>query len=80
LQSAFLRGTRYSLFIGAPLATLLLVYADPFLRYWMGPEFARESARVLQVIMLLFIVCIPERMAYNVNIAYARMKGCCLLR
>jgi O-antigen/teichoic acid export membrane protein len=75
LQRTFLRGTRYSLLIGAPFAALLVAYADPFLRHWVGPDFAREGAVALQVIMLQFLVCIPERMAYNVNIAYARMKG-----
>lgn len=75
LQRTFLRGTRYSLLIGLPLAALLIAYAAPFLRHWVGDDFAQAGALVLQVIMLQFVVCIPERMAYNVNIAYARMKG-----
>lgn len=75
LQRTFLRGTRYSLLIGIPLALLLIVYAALFLRHWVGDDFARVSAPALQVIMLQFLICIPERMAYNVNIAFARMKG-----
>lgn len=75
LQRTFLRGTRYSLLIGLPFAILLIVYAGPFLRHWVGEEFARISGPSLQLIMLQFLICIPERMAYNVNIAFARMKG-----
>lgn len=75
LVSTFLRGTRYSLLIGAWPALLLVVFADPFLRHWVGADFARVSAPVLQLIMLQFLVCLPERMAYNVNIAYGRMGG-----
>ncbi len=75
LRSTFLRGTRYSLLIGIGPSVLLAVYAAPLLRHWVGEDFARESAAVLQVIMLAFLFCIPERMAYNVNIAHARMRG-----
>ncbi|HMP77609.1 MAG TPA: hypothetical protein PKE12_15040 [Kiritimatiellia bacterium] len=75
LRSTFLRGTRYSLLIGIAPAVLLIAFAEPFLRHWVGADFARISAPVLQLIMLQFLLCIPERMAYNVNIAFARMKG-----
>ena len=75
LQSTFLRGTRYSLLVGIGPAVLLVAYAVPFLRHWVGESFARESAPVLQLIMVQFLLCIPERMAYNVNIAHARMRG-----
>lgn len=75
LRSVFLRGTRYSLVIGVGPAVLLIAFADPFLRHWVGASFAEVSAPVLQLIMLQFLVCVPERMAYNVNIAHGRMKG-----
>lgn len=75
LHATFLRGTRYSLLIGIGPAILLIVFAEPFLRHWVGEPFARASAPVLQLVMLQFLACIPERMAYNVNIAYARMRG-----
>lgn len=75
MQSTFLRGTRYSLLIGAAPAVLLIVYARPFLLHWVGEEFVRTSATVMQLILLQFILCIPERMAYNVNIAFGRMKA-----
>lgn len=75
LQSTFLRGTRYSLLIGIAPALLLIAFARPFLLHWVGEDFVRISAPVMQLIMIQFIFCIPERMAYNVNIAYGRMKG-----
>lgn len=75
LRSSFLRGTRYSLLIGALPALLLVVFAEPFLHHWVGQDFARVSAPVLQLIMLQFLFCLPERMAYNVNIACGRMGG-----
>lgn len=75
LHRVFLRGTRYSLMIGAWPAVLLVVFAGPFLRHWVGEDFARVSAPVLQLVMLQFLVCLPERMAYNINIAHGRMRG-----
>jgi len=75
LQSTFLRGTRYSLLIGLAPALLLILYARAFLLHWVGAEFVEGSAPVMQLIMFAFILCIPERMAYNVNIAFARMRG-----
>lgn len=75
LQSVFLRGTRYSLLIGLLPAGLLIGLAEPFLRHWVGADFARVSAPVMQLLMVQFMLCLPERMAYNVNIAYGRMGG-----
>ncbi len=75
LQATFLRGTRYSLLIGLAPALLLVVYARTFLLHWVGEEFVQISAPVMQLILIQFALCIPERMAYNVNIAFARMKG-----
>jgi O-antigen/teichoic acid export membrane protein len=75
LRATFLRGTRYSLLIGAFPALALAVFAVPFLRHWVGEDFARESAPVLQLIMVQLLLCLPERMAYNVTIATGRMGG-----
>lgn len=75
LKSIFLRGTRYSLLIGAWPALLLILMAKPFLAAWVGDDFARISAPVMQLLMIQFLICLPERMAYNVNIAHGRMGG-----
>lgn len=75
LHSVFLRGTRYSLLIGNLPALLLIGLAEPFLQHWVGADFARVSAPVMQLLMVQFMLCLPERMAYNVNIAYGRMGG-----
>lgn len=75
LRSTFLRGTRYSLLLGAYPALTLAFFAGPFLTHWVGADFANESALVMQLIMVQFLLCLPERMAYNVNIAFGRMGG-----
>ena len=75
LRAGFLRGTRYSLLLGVYPALTLTLFAGPFLRHWVGEDFAVTSGPVLQLIMLQFLVCLPERMAYNVNVAFARMRG-----
>lgn len=75
LHSVFLRGTRYSLLIGLWPAALLIGLAGPFLHHWVGADYARVSAPVMQLLMVQFMLCLPERMAYNVNIAYGRMGG-----
>lgn len=75
LRALFLRGTRYSLLIGIFPSIALAVYAVPFLRQWVGGEFPAISAPVLQLVMVQLVLCLPERMSYNVNIAFGRLGG-----
>jgi O-antigen/teichoic acid export membrane protein len=46
------RSVRVTLLIMTPVALLLAAFARPILALWLGPDFARESAGVLQVLVL----------------------------
>jgi O-antigen/teichoic acid export membrane protein len=52
LGRLYLKASRYVVFINASALVLLAVFAEPILRYWMNPEFARNGAVVLAVMAL----------------------------
>jgi O-antigen/teichoic acid export membrane protein len=52
LNRLYLKASRYVVFVNASALVLLAVFAEPILRYWMNPEFARNGAIVLAVMAL----------------------------
>jgi O-antigen/teichoic acid export membrane protein len=52
LDRMYLKATRYVVFVNGAILVLVAVFADPILRYWLNPEFARHGALVLAVIAL----------------------------
>ena len=52
LDRAYLKATRYVVYLNAAMLVLLAVFAYPLLRLWMGPEFARSGAAVLALMAL----------------------------
>ena len=52
LDRAYLKATRYVVFLNASILVLVAVFAQPILRYWIDDEFARRGATVLAVMAL----------------------------
>jgi len=52
LDSAYLKATRYVVYLNAAMLVLLAVFAEPLLRYWMNPAFAASGATVLALMAL----------------------------
>jgi O-antigen/teichoic acid export membrane protein len=52
LDRAYLKATRYVVYLNAAMLMLLAVFAYPLLRLWMGEEFARNGAAVLALMAL----------------------------
>jgi O-antigen/teichoic acid export membrane protein len=52
LERIYLKATRYVVYLNGAMLVLLAVFAQPILRYWMNPEFARNGALVLAVMAL----------------------------
>ncbi|MEW6023512.1 MAG: oligosaccharide flippase family protein [Pseudomonadota bacterium] len=52
LDHAYLKATRYVVYLNAAMLVLLAVFAEPLLRYWMNPDFAASGATVLAVMAL----------------------------
>ncbi|KQQ88861.1 oligosaccharide flippase family protein [Massilia sp. Leaf139] len=47
LDRAYLKATRYVVYLNASMLVLLAVFAYPLLTLWIGPDFARQGAAVL---------------------------------
>jgi O-antigen/teichoic acid export membrane protein len=52
LVHIYLKASRYLTFINGAMLLLIAVFAEPILRYWMSPDFARRGATVLAVMAL----------------------------
>ncbi|TFW36001.1 oligosaccharide flippase family protein [Massilia horti] len=52
LKCLYLKASRYVVYINAAALVLLAVFAEPILRYWMNPDFAKNGALVLTVMAL----------------------------
>ena len=52
LERAYLKATRYVVYLNAAALVLLAVFAHPLLEYWMGADFARAGATVLALVAL----------------------------
>jgi O-antigen/teichoic acid export membrane protein len=50
LLELYLRATKVVAILGLPLASLLVVFAHPILRFWIDPQFADKGALTLQVL------------------------------
>jgi len=61
LRDVFLKWSKICLSIVLLLGIYLLVAGPDFLGWWVGSEFVEPSGRVLQVLMLSFLVYLPVR-------------------
>jgi O-antigen/teichoic acid export membrane protein len=52
LDRAYLKATRYVVYLNAAMLVLLAVFAQPLLQLWMGARFARNGALVLALMAL----------------------------
>jgi O-antigen/teichoic acid export membrane protein len=69
LRRLFLRATSWLALIMLPIPVLMVVLAHPFLAWWIGSDFAAQSAMVFQVLAIgMFINCLA-------HIPYALLQG-----
>ncbi len=64
-EKLFCRSVRYLLISTGPVLLLVIFFAGPLLRLWLGQEFAVNSARVVQFLALGFLVNCVSTVAYN---------------
>ena len=79
LQKAILAGTKQSLMLGLLPCLIFMIYAEPFLRLWVGPGYAREGAEVLRVCMVSVLATIPAIVNYEVLVAMGRVRTVAIL-
>lgn len=46
------RSIKFVMLMMAPIALIIIVFADPLLKIWLGPEFAVQSTLVLQILAI----------------------------
>lgn len=87
LQTLFLRGTKYTAALIAPVVVTLMVLAEPLLRRWLGPEFVSQTtaARVIVFPQLLLALGpvgdsiivgqgkLPKRIPYVIGITLGNL-------
>lgn len=56
LNTVFARATKYILLFLGPIALTLMLFSKQIMQVWLGPEFAQESAVVLQILTIGVIV------------------------
>ncbi|UCD17206.1 MAG: polysaccharide biosynthesis C-terminal domain-containing protein, partial [Candidatus Zixiibacteriota bacterium] len=61
----YARGTRYLYYITFAVAGVTLVFADSFIRLWLGPGYG-ETAHVLKLLVLPAAVFLPQAVANSV--------------
>lgn len=55
-KDLYLRGTKLVGLLVFPLGMLLIVFADPILLHWVGGEVARDSAGLLRLLAVAYVV------------------------
>lgn len=56
LQDLYLRSTKYIVILTVPFIVLFTVFAEKFLYFWMGEEFAQKGTLLLQILGIAHIV------------------------
>lgn len=65
LASLHQRAVIYILILMTPLVVSLIVFAEPLLQIWLGDEFARQSAPVLQILASGVLFSSVARVPFN---------------
>lgn len=72
LRSLFVRGTKYGSAFVAPVAVMVVVFADPLLVAWLGPRFAGQGI-VLQTLVVPHVLVALGLMGDAIVISKGRM-------
>ena len=80
LDSLYFKATKYLLISAGPLLILMVSYARPFLRLWLGQEFAQNSTLVLQFLALGFLFLSLRTVPFNHLLGIGRAKTVTMLQ
>lgn len=73
LRNVFIVFTRYTAMISAVVALGLFVLAEPFIRFWIGPEYA-DDARYAQLFLIPPIFFMFVHVGWNMMVALRRIR------
>lgn len=72
LRELYYRATTYLIIILFPLAVLITIFAKPLLYFWLGNDFAKNSAFVLQVMSITLFLLYSVSMSATILQAIGR--------
>jgi O-antigen/teichoic acid export membrane protein len=74
LQNLLIKGTNAALAAALPIQVALLFRGPTFIRLWMGSQYAAESGRVLQILLLGHILSVTTHTSANIAYGMGRPK------
>ena len=74
LVNLYRHGTRLSFLLAAALSVPMAVFAEPFLRYWLGPTFADRSSVVMVLLVLTYGLLGLTGVAWGLGFGSGRSK------
>jgi O-antigen/teichoic acid export membrane protein len=80
LQNLLIKGTNAALAVALPVQVALLFRGSTFIRLWMGSQYATESGRVLQILLLGQILSVTTHTGANIAYGMGRPKPMVLWR
>jgi O-antigen/teichoic acid export membrane protein len=80
LQNLLIKGTNAALAAALPVEVALLFRGPTFIRLWMGSQYATESGRVLQILLLGHILSVTTHTSANIAYGMGRPKPMVLWR
>jgi O-antigen/teichoic acid export membrane protein len=80
LQKLLIKGTNAALAAALPVQVALLFRGPTFIRLWMGSQYATESGRVLQILLLGHILSVTTFTSANIAYGMGRPKPMVLWR
>lgn len=79
LKQLYLRGMKVAACAGCFPAVALCLFSQPFLLYWLGPDYAKQGAPVLSLLALGFLVnsftYVPYQVLQSTHYAGTAAKG-----
>ena len=74
LQNLLIKGTNAALAAALPIQVALLFRGPTFIRLWMGSQYATESGRVLQILLLGHMLSVTTHTSANIAYGMGRPK------
>ena len=74
MRSVYIRYSRYTSLCIFPILTLLMIYGEPFLRVWMGSEFAEQGGPIIVLLSLALLIYTINPLGIMLLIGTARQK------
>jgi O-antigen/teichoic acid export membrane protein len=74
LERLYLDGTRMTFLLAAALGVPMAVFAEPFLRYWLSPEFADRSSVVMVLLVGTYVLLGLTGVAWGLGFGSGRAK------